>query len=152
MCPRIIKYFSSHSEVDQLRKSPYMVCNSCCHHGSSLHPFSFFLIYSNSQTLMRLDEMIYSEIDGSDRPSLQPNDIRIAEYISSPKMFSCRYYIWTGSVSLLFHISGRILIFPLAFFSWSVQYSYGQKRVVALDFIICWYGSFFGLPCHSHLA
>jgi len=52
-----------YSKIDQLRKSPYMVCDSCRHHGCPLHPFSFPLVYLDPQTFMRLNEMIYSEID-----------------------------------------------------------------------------------------
>jgi predicted nuclease of restriction endonuclease-like RecB superfamily len=61
--PELLNIFPLYSEIDQLRKSPYMVCDSCCHHGCPLHPFSFLLVYSSPQTFMRLNEMIYSEID-----------------------------------------------------------------------------------------
>ena len=59
----LLNIFPLHSEIDQLRKSPYMICDSCRHHGRPMHPFSSVLVYSSHQTFMRLNEMRYSEID-----------------------------------------------------------------------------------------
>jgi hypothetical protein len=59
----LLNIFPLYSEIDQLRKSPYMVCDSCRHHGCPLHPFSFLLVYLSPQTFMRLNEMVYSEIN-----------------------------------------------------------------------------------------
>ncbi len=59
----LLNIFPLHSEIDQLRKSPYMVSDSCCHHWCPLHPFSILFVYLSSQTFVRLDKMIYSEID-----------------------------------------------------------------------------------------
>ena len=59
----LLNLFSIHSEIDQFWESPDMVCDSCGHHGCPLHPFSFLLVYLNSQTFMRLNEMIYSKVN-----------------------------------------------------------------------------------------
>jgi len=67
---------------------------------------------------------LHSSILISDRPSLQPNDIRIAEFLSSPKMFSCRYL----------HLK-RFCVSPVPYLLTNIYISIGFLFVINTVFI-----------------